>query len=277
LFESMFAPVQAMKQFWPHFRKAVQQARIDYRLQKERERLTRSGAATIESYLATHQTPKLQIGAGDHVLRDWLNSDLNPSASGTIFVDARQPLPFEDQTFDYVFSEHLIEHLTYREGLSLLRETYRILKAGGKIRVATPDVEAIIGLYSPAKNDLQKQYIAWSAQEVMGLYSPQKSELQRYFPQWAIDHKYIRQFFPNADRDCICFVVNSFFQSWGHRFLYDAATLRQTLHGAGFCQVVRCSPGKSSDRTLRGIESHGRVIGERMNEFETMVMEATRE
>jgi SAM-dependent methyltransferase len=269
--------MQAMQQFWPHFRKAVQQARIDCRLQKERERLTHARGAIIESYLATHQTPKLQIGAGDHILRGWLNSDLAPSASEIIFVDARQPLPFEDQTFEYVFSEHLIEHLTYREGLYLLRETHRILKPGGKIRIATPDIEAIIGLYSPSTTELQRQYIAWSAHEVMGLYSPQESELQRYFPQWEIDHRHIRQFFPNADRDCVCFVVNSFFQSWGHRFLYDAATLRQALRGAGFSSVARCSPGKSSDETLRGIECHGRVIGERMNQFETMVMEATRE
>ena len=46
-------------------------------------------------------------------------------------------IPFEDNTFDYIFSKSLIEHIYSPE--NMLKEAYRVLKPGGKIIIMTPD------------------------------------------------------------------------------------------------------------------------------------------
>jgi len=54
-------------------------------------------------------------------------------------------LPFEDETFDAIFSKSVIEHF-YRPEI-LLKELYRILKPGGKIITMTPDWEVIYKMF----------------------------------------------------------------------------------------------------------------------------------
>ncbi|HEV7571655.1 MAG TPA: hypothetical protein VGQ21_09170 [Thermoanaerobaculia bacterium] len=55
-----------------------------------------------------------------------------------------------------------------------------------------------------------------------------------------------------------CFQLNGAFRGWGHRFLYNEATLRSLLLDAGFANVVRCEYGESTHPELRGIERHER-------------------
>lgn len=205
----------------------------------------------IKKYLRSHQIRKLQIGAKGNILKDWLNTDLYPPSSEVVFLNATQPFPFENSTFDYIFCEHLIEHLTYHEGLFMLRECYRILKPGGRIRIATPDFEKIVGLYLQEKSDFQHRYLEWAVRE--------------FLPETKT----------SMNKDV--FVINNFFYCWEHKFIYDRATLQETLEKAAFAEIFCYPPGESDDKNLRCLESHGRVIGnEEMNQFETMVLEARR-
>ena len=50
---------------------------------------------------------------------------------------SKEPFPFEDDTFDIVYHKSLIEHLYSPE--HLMRETYRVLKPGGRVIILTPD------------------------------------------------------------------------------------------------------------------------------------------
>ena len=170
----------------------------------------------------------------------------------------------------------MIEHISYKDGLFMLREAYRVLRPGGRIRLATPDVEKIVSLLSPEKSELVRRYLQLSAQENLGLYSPLKSRLQIRRPEWDLDHEHMVRAFPDSSRDSAGFVVNNFFHSYGHKFLYDAFTLRSALQDVGFAEVKRYPPGESEDEHLRGIEHHQRLIGDEMNRFETMVLEARR-
>lgn len=202
----------------------------------------------IRRYLDSHQIRKLHIGAGPNILEGWLNTDKYPTSSAVVFLNATRSFPFKNDTFDYIFSEHLIEHLTYAEGQGMLRECFRVLKPGGKMRVATPDLETLVGLCTREKSELQQRYV-----------------------QWIID-----TFLPGSDYH-ESFVINNAFFSWGHRFLYDRATLESALARAGFADIVRRSVGASEDDVFRGMESHGLASGdEEMNRFETMVLEAVR-
>ncbi|MFC1848271.1 methyltransferase domain-containing protein [Chloroflexota bacterium] len=191
----------------------------------------------------------LQVGAGTNSLEGWLNTDQCPVNNRVVYMDAIQPFPFKDNTFEYVFSEHQIEHLSYEEGLFMLGECYRILKPGGKIRIATPDLETLICLFTPDKSDIQKKYIDWV----------------------------VARWLPHATVKKECFVINNAFRHWWHKFIYDRETLRHALESVGFANLKYYDPGESDDETLRGIESHGIAIdNEEINRFETMVLEGER-
>ena len=49
----------------------------------------------------------------------------------------KDPLPFEDNFFDVIYSKSLIEHFYYPD--ILFQEAYRVLKPGGKIITLTPE------------------------------------------------------------------------------------------------------------------------------------------
>jgi len=71
-------------------------------------------------------------------------------------------------------------------------------------------------------------------------------------------------------------VINNFFRGFGHKFIYDYKTVQTFMLAAGFVNIVRRNVGESDDVHLRGIESHGLIIGEEFNRLETLVAEATR-
>lgn len=202
----------------------------------------------IKSYLATSQVRKLQIGTGKNLLPGWLNTDYCPVRPGQVYLDATQPFPLPDSSFDCVFSEHVIEHLWYADGQTMLRECLRILRPGTKIRISTPNLLNIAGLLTDQKTDLQQRYLRLAT--------------DRYVPQ-------------NRDYRA-AFVVNNFYWDFGHYFLYDPETLQAALEQAGFRNITRWTPGASDDPLLTGVEHHGEVIGPELNAFESMVLQGTR-
>jgi predicted SAM-dependent methyltransferase len=207
----------------------------------------------VRRYLATHGVRKLQIGTGPNLLAGWLNTDLDIDPrhrDAIVFLDATRPFAFEDMTFDYVFSEHQIEHLPEADAAAMVRECFRVLRPGGRMRVATPDLARIVGLFHGPLDDLQRHYMNW----VLTTLRPD-----------------VRA------SDSRCHVINQMFGAYGHRFIYDQRTLTQLLADAGFGDIVRWEPGDSDDPALRGVESHGRALGdEDVNRFETLVLEGTR-
>jgi SAM-dependent methyltransferase len=50
----------------------------------------------------------------------------------------REPLPFSDNSFDWVVFSEVIEHLVYSP-LPVLREFHRVLRPGGKVLISTPN------------------------------------------------------------------------------------------------------------------------------------------
>jgi len=230
----------------------------------------------IDSYFSRPGPYRLQIGTGENPLPGWLNTDLEPMKPDILHLDALVDFPFPDQVFETIYSEHMIEHIPYLGGLKMLRECFRVMKPGGEIRIATPDVRQIAGLLARDLTAEQKYYIEWSVTHSLGLYSQEKSRLQSRRPEWDIDVEHILRQYPNMHRDPVAFIVNNFFRSYGHQFLYDDATLTGILCEAGFTNVRRFAPGESDNPTLAGIESHGHLIGDEINLYETMILQAAR-
>jgi predicted SAM-dependent methyltransferase len=217
----------------------------EFRRKHRKKHMPASWVRVMNEY--SQPVRKLHIGCGDHILRTWLNADFEPEKAGVMHLDARAPFPFKDSEFSYVFSEHMIEHIPYPDGLRMLSECYRILKPNGKIRISTPDLSFLIDLYMEPKTTLQKEYITWSA----GKYLKDK--------QMSID----------------TLIINNFFRGWGHQFIYDEKVLRLSLQKAGFCDIVRCSLQASEEPLLRNLENEGRMPTDYLR-LETLTMEGTR-
>jgi predicted SAM-dependent methyltransferase len=100
---------------------------------------------------------RLNIGCGTDYKPGWINIDNNSDHNITkldLNWDLRDPLPFKNGSVDYVFNEHFIEHLTPDEASLIINDLMRVLKPGGVLRIAMPDLESIIRQYRKGlKND----------------------------------------------------------------------------------------------------------------------------
>jgi predicted SAM-dependent methyltransferase len=56
-------------------------------------------------------------------------------------------LEFEDESFDFIFSEHFFHHLFLDEAVALFRECHRMLRPSGVIRTIVPDAD--LRTYAP--------------------------------------------------------------------------------------------------------------------------------
>ena len=70
----------------------------------------------------------------------------------------RYGLPFEDDSVDYVYSSHLLEHLHRDDAQRLLREVHRILKPGGWTRICVPDLSHALALFHGGKKEESLEY-----------------------------------------------------------------------------------------------------------------------
>jgi SAM-dependent methyltransferase len=89
----------------------------------------------------------LNLGCGSHFHKDWCNVDKASTGPGVIAHDLYDPLPFKDGDFDAVYHSDVIEHLCRRYVPLFLRDCWRVLKPGGVLRVATPNLERMAQAY----------------------------------------------------------------------------------------------------------------------------------
>jgi predicted SAM-dependent methyltransferase len=161
---------------------------------------------------------KFHLGCGDRHLKGWLNVDLFES---DVNLDiARGSLPFADDQFEVIVSQHVIEHLTIEDELiPLLKECHRCLSMGGEIWLSTPDMEKVARSYVEQGND--------------DMVADRKKRL----PHWGLKG------LPNQH-----FMNDMFHQELEHRNLFDQGLLEWTLTQAGFNRFERVDEGKLLER-----------------------------
>ncbi len=83
---------------------------------------------------------------------DWINIDL---AGGDVKHDLRQGMPSSiiDNSIDFIYSSHFLEHVHDDEALKILKDCFNALKPGGKIRFCLPDFKKLITAY--IENDME--------------------------------------------------------------------------------------------------------------------------
>lgn len=82
---------------------------------------------------------RLHIGCGPQILKGWINIDNAQYPGVDRVLDVTTGLPFEDVSF--VFAEHFIEHLSYRDASALMRECRRVMRDDGVLRLSTPNLD----------------------------------------------------------------------------------------------------------------------------------------
>lgn len=120
-------------------------------------------------------------------------------------VDICRPLPFADGCVDWVYAEHLIEHVSLADGIAFLGEVRRILTPGGLLRLTTPDLARYIDGYADGG----------------AFYAKHRGR---------IDRTGVGPRMPGRR----AFMFNQMFYLWGHRWIYDEDELRHALGQAGF-------------------------------------------
>lgn len=120
-------------------------------------------------------------------------------------LDIADPLPFGDGCLEWVYAEHLIEHVTLPVAIGWLTEVRRALAPGGLVRLTTPDLSLYTGSYEGDG--------AFFAGHVRRL------RMMRVGP-------------PMPQRRA--FLLNQLFYLYGHRWIYDCDELRHALTEAGF-------------------------------------------
>ena len=173
---------------------------------------------------------KLNFGCGANRIPGWQNFDED--------VEIGKNLPFLDNYADFVFAEHVVEHVDYYQAIEFLHECRRVLKPGGIVRISVPSIENVMKRGDPA-------YF-------------------RFTTKWQ----------PDATARGALYAL---LYKHGHKAAWTDSMLEATLFFAGFKNVTRCEPGASTHAELRGVEGHHRVIGEHFNWIESSIFEGEAE
>jgi predicted SAM-dependent methyltransferase len=166
----------------------------------------------------------LQLGCGEDLIDDFLNTDHPINKKADAAVDARFLLPFDDNAWRGVYAHHVVEHLDYEDGCRLFREVKRVLIPGGVFRMVVPDLEIFLRLYS----------------------SDDTGRIFRLYPPWAMKELTVKTPLEMVDYIFRDQKFNQHLSSW------DFTTAALHLHETGFSKVIRQSVNASLDAKLTG-------------------------
>jgi predicted SAM-dependent methyltransferase len=180
----------------------------------------------------------LQVASSSNRINGWLNTDINYNAP--LYLDCTRHLPMKNEGVNIIFGEHFIEHISRKEAIAFLQESFRVLAPGGSIRLSTPDIKTYVHVY---------------------LNDPEKLRLMNKWTR-EIGYSYT---YHNAD------LLNRVFHDDQHKYLYDELVLAAFLMEAGFVDIKRYCVGESNNPLLKRLERH--AIGSIEDEF-TLILEA---
>ena len=160
----------------------------------------------------------LNIGSHDKTIPGFVNIDLE--RLGDIQGDVTDGLPVRSGAFDGVYSEHFIEHIAQHEAVAFLRECRRVVRNGGRIRMATPDLDFMVARYTDPN---------W---RTMG-------DMAAHGFDWVATR---------AEQ------LNIAMREWGHQWLYDEDELQRLGRIAGLEVLGRRPWGESDFDDFVGLE-----------------------
>jgi predicted SAM-dependent methyltransferase len=166
---------------------------------------------------------KVNVGAGEALLEGWINTDVAWWSS--IYLDLTKLWPVPPGSVDRIYGDNVIEHFPLDVGRIVLRHCYTALRPGGRIRLATPDVERTARAYLDD-------------------------------PSLTADHldRHRRHGYP-AHHPVDMLRVTYAYHGHHQGYCYDWAALSAELADSGFINIHRYEAGHSDDFSFDGLEN----------------------
>jgi predicted SAM-dependent methyltransferase len=117
---------------------------------------------------------KLNIGCGTDYKEGFINLDYNKEVKADVYTDILTGLPFPDNTFDFVYASHIIEHIPRGRLYHFLEELSRICKPKAIIEIYAPHCSSPLALGCPY------HYTYWSVSSFKTFETETTSAKERY-------------------------------------------------------------------------------------------------
>ena len=181
---------------------------------------------------------KLHLACGSNYKQNWINVDIRSNIKTDVcqnVVLGKFWATINDNSVDYVFSEHFVEHIYTEEFKFILKQCNEKLKPGGILRIATPDMDWLIKRYYDGD---------WQSDDWLHMADIPEGKLITTAAEY----------------------INIGMRAWDHKFVYDYETLRKYAFEAGFSLINREKFGKSKYNELQNLETRidSRLIVELM-------------
>ena len=159
--------------------------------------------------------------------------------SDIVVANIRRRLPFPADSFDVVYSSHVLEHLYQVEANALLRECVRVLRRGGVLRIVVPDLKAMVVQY---------------------LNGPKTPRIppEMLPADWLNEALHLR-----TSRPPTGFVFHRIYlaltEFHTHKWMYDAESLAYRMNAVGLAEVAERPLWNSRIGNINEIENPGRL------------------
>jgi len=200
---------------------------------------------TLPPRPSANRNERVQYGCGFSAGASWRNFDASPTLRferlpviGRLYTKNKQRfpenveygdivkgLPVQDESCELVYCSHVLEHLALEDMRTALKNTYCMLRKGGRFRVVVPDLEKLVHDYVQDRSE--EAAISFVRETALGRERRRKT-LRAFLVEWL--------------------------GSGQHFWMWDYRSLGRELRAAGFTEVRRAAFGDCDDPAFAEVE-----------------------
>lgn len=178
--------------------------------------------------------------------------------------DIRKALRFEAGAVAFILAEHVIEHAQFLQGYGFLSECHRVLRAGGVLRLAFPDVSRFVT--QSVDLDLSFNYRAHRYADALAAIDAGAGVRGA-----ARDAKSGSEDLYAIRAATVCVLAG-----FNHQAMWTREGAAAALLSVGFASVREGVYGRSIVRELDQVDGHAKDVGDEVARLETTILEAVK-
>ena len=107
---------------------------------------------------------KLHLGCGSKHIDGFINIDARELPGVDEVDDVKALTKFTKDSVELIYASHILEHITRLEYTNVLSRWYDLLKTGGILRIAVPDIEKVFEHYNKNRDLRSLRGFLWGGQ-----------------------------------------------------------------------------------------------------------------